>query len=114
MAAFRATMEELEHADLLLHVIDISNPRFEDQIQSVEKILIDLNLQAIPSIRVLNKQDLVDRETVDQLARNLNGISVSANDASTLSPLIEKMQADIEIGGHCNGCSYPKYTACTA
>lgn len=96
MVAFRATLEELENADLLLHVIDISNPRFEDQIESVEKILADLNLQNIPEIRVLNKQDLVDQETIDKLNRILDGIPVSANDVSTLMPLIEKMEAVIE------------------
>ncbi len=96
MVAFRATLEELENADLLLHVIDISNPRFEDQIESVEKILADLNLQNIPEIRVLNKQDLVDQETIDKLNRTIDGILVSANDVSTLMPLIEKMEAVIE------------------
>jgi len=68
MVAFRATLEELESADLLLHVIDISNPRFEDQIKSVEKILLDLDLSRIPSIRVLNKQDLLEEGYVDKLS----------------------------------------------
>ncbi|MDH3828682.1 MAG: GTPase HflX, partial [Desulfobacterales bacterium] len=57
MVAFRATLEELEDADLLLHVIDISNPRYEEQIKSVEKILADLNLQNTATFRVLNKMD---------------------------------------------------------
>ncbi|MBN1931480.1 MAG: GTPase HflX [Desulfobacterales bacterium] len=92
MVAFRATLEELESADLLLHVIDISNPRFEDQIKSVEKILIDLNLYRIPAIRVLNKRDLVPKNTAEKLCRQLNGISISANDESTLMPLIEMME----------------------
>jgi GTP-binding protein HflX len=61
MAAFRATLEELENADLLLHIIDISNPRHPDQIRSVETILTELNL-GIPTIRVLNKMDRVDPE----------------------------------------------------
>ncbi|RZB35333.1 MAG: GTPase [Desulfobacteraceae bacterium Eth-SRB1] len=93
MVAFRATFEELESADILLHIIDISNPRFKEQIRSVEKILDSLNLNNIPLIRVLNKQDLVDKETINRQIGSLEGIPVSANDASTLIPLIEKMGA---------------------
>jgi GTPase len=89
--AFRATLEELESADLLLHVIDISNPRFEDQIESVEKILEDLDLENIPVIRILNKEDLVDKSLVVQLEKSLNGIGVAARDTSSLLPLVEKM-----------------------
>jgi GTPase len=89
--AFRATLEELESADLLLHIIDISNPRFEDQIESVEKILDDLDLKNIPIIRILNKEDLVDTSLVSQLERTFDGIGVSALDTSSLLPLLEKM-----------------------
>jgi len=95
MVAFRATLEELESADLLLHVIDIGNPRFEDQIESVERILADLEIQNIPVIRVLNKQDQVEKETVENRVRFFKGIAVSANAESTLIPLIEKMQSMI-------------------
>jgi GTP-binding protein HflX len=95
IVAFRATLEELESADLLLHVIDISNPHFKDQIESVEKILVDLNLHNISLIRVLNKKDLVDQATVDELTRALGGTAISANVESTLLPLIEKMETFI-------------------
>ncbi len=95
MVAFRATFEELDNADLLLHVIDISNSRFKDQIESVEKILADLNLHNIPLIRVLNKKDLVDQTIVDALTGTLGGTAISANVESTLMPLIEKMEASI-------------------
>jgi len=93
MVAFRATLEELENADLLLHVIDISNPRFKDQIESVERILADLNLHNISLIRVLNKKDLVDQTIVDTLTGTLGGTAISANVEFTLIPLIEKMEA---------------------
>jgi len=96
MVAFRATLEELENADILLHVIDISNPRFKDQIKSVEKILTDLNLDKIPVVYVLNKQDLVDKETIQTLKKEYDGIPISANKKSTLLPLIEKMVAMIQ------------------
>lgn len=93
MVAFRATFEELESADLLLHIIDISNPRFKDHIESVEKILCDLNLNNIPLIRVLNKQDLVDRKIINRQIGQLDGIAISANNRSTLTHLLEKMHA---------------------
>jgi GTP-binding protein HflX len=95
MVAFRATLEELENADLMLHVIDISNPRFKDQIEAVERILADLNLHNIPLIRVLNKKDLVDQTIVNTLTGTIGGTAISANVESTLPPLIEKIEASI-------------------
>jgi len=95
MVAFRATLEELDSANLLLHVIDISNPRFEDQVKSVDRILADLNLNNISLIRVLNKKDLVDEETVNRLSRTLGGTAISAKVGSTLMPLIKKMETSI-------------------
>lgn len=107
IAAFRATLEELESADILLHVIDISNPRFEEQIESVEKILTDLNLHNIPTIRVLNKQDLIQKETIIKLSKSLNGTAVSALASSSLAPLIEKMESGIQ---HIMKDRLPRYT----
>ncbi|MDJ0819342.1 MAG: GTPase HflX [Desulfobacterales bacterium] len=92
MVAFRATLEELENADLLLHVIDISNPRYEAQIQSVERILADLKLEKTRVVRVLNKADRVDPQTGMRLSRQLKGISLSARSKATLMPLIEEME----------------------
>ena len=96
MAAFKATLEELENADLLLHVIDISNPRHPDQIRSVETILAELDLHRIPVIRVLNKIDRVDSQQCQELTRRLDGIAISALDRLTLKPLTETMQATVE------------------
>lgn len=95
--AFRATLEELETADLLLHVIDISNPRCEDQIQAVEVILESLELNQIPCLRVLNKQDALAREEVERCLNLYGGIAVSAIDKATLPPLIEAMAGAIEL-----------------
>jgi GTP-binding protein HflX len=91
MVAFRATLEELEDADLLLHIIDISNPRYEEQIKSVEKILADLNLQNTATIRVLNKMDRVSPQTSTRLSQKLKGIAISARSKVTLLPLINEM-----------------------
>ena len=96
LVAFRATLEELDDADLLLHIIDISNPRHEEQIKSVEKILTDLNLQHTPAIRVLNKTDRVSPQTSDRLSRKLKGIAISARSKGTLMPLIVEMEKIVE------------------
>ncbi|MDY6824677.1 MAG: GTPase HflX [Thermodesulfobacteriota bacterium] len=100
MVAFRATLEELESADLFVHVIDISNPRYEDHIKAVERILRDLKLDQTPMIYALNKQDRVAPETAANIGRSTGGIPVSANDAGTLMPLIEAME---ENTAHVNG-----------
>ena len=96
MVAFRATLEELENADLLLHVIDASNPRFEDQILSVEKIIGELHIEGKPILKVFNKIDRVDPEVAANLSRRHDGVSVSAVTPATLLPLIERVQSMVE------------------
>jgi GTPase len=91
IVAFRATLEELESADLLLHIIDISNPRHPEQIRSVESILSDLNLKNIPQIRGLNKIDRVPPDFVEQCIERWNGIPFCAREQRTLLPLIREM-----------------------
>ncbi len=56
--AFKATLEELEYADLLLHVIDISNPRWQEQAQIVDSLIAELGAEKTPCLRVYNKSDL--------------------------------------------------------
>ncbi len=96
LVAFRATLEELENADLLLHVIDVSNPHYLAQIDSVEQIISDLNLEHAALIRVLNKTDLLDPALTEKLSRTLDGTAISAKEKSTLLPLIHRMEALIE------------------
>lgn len=92
ITAFRATLEELEDADLLIHVIDISNARFPHQIESVERILENLHLDSIPVLTVLNKQDLLDPLAVKRLTRRWRGVPISANDEHTLAPLLDRIE----------------------
>lgn len=63
MEAFRATLEELNEADILLHVIDASHEEMEQQLESVETILEELKLADVPRILLLNKWDNVDKDT---------------------------------------------------
>lgn len=95
-AAFRATLEELELADLLLHVIDVSDPACQARAAAVDAIIEDLELQDIPLLRVLNKQDRLDAETLAQRVRTLGGVPVCARDVGSLAPLLERMQAILE------------------
>lgn len=96
VAAFRATLEEIGDSELLVHVVDASNPRAIQQIESVNKILLDLELNEIPQIVVLNKADLLDAPSLEALERqisldaNAEIVAVSAIQQKTLKPLIEK------------------------
>jgi GTP-binding protein HflX len=88
IAAFKATLEELEDADVLLHVVDVSNPRFEQQIESVEHILGDLNLGDKKRLLVFNKTDMLDKNEVENLVVRFGAIPVSALHNSTFGPLL--------------------------
>jgi GTPase len=88
MAAFKATLEELEDADLLLHVIDASNPRFEQQIASVEKILTDLNLLTKQRLYVFNKIDRISRDEEKNLLLRYDAVAISALDQKTFPRLL--------------------------
>lgn len=91
MDAFRATLEELKEADLLLHVIDISHPRYEEQMSAVEKILEELELKQIALLRVFNKMDKTDPERAQNICRAYEGVCLSALDPKTFSSLLEKI-----------------------
>ncbi len=92
VAAFRATLAELEDADLLIHVVDVSNPGFEEQMDAVHRILSDLKLDGIPRLLVFNKADLADPGAVEALCRRFDAVAVSALRPDTLPPLIDRAQ----------------------
>jgi GTP-binding protein HflX len=96
MEAFSATMEELQDADVLLHVIDISNPQFEEQMAAVDRTLAGLELSAKPTLIVFNKKDLVDLEFAERQVRKHKGIAVSALNPRTLDSLILALQGYVE------------------
>jgi GTP-binding protein HflX len=95
MTAFRSTLEELEDADLLLHIIDASNPRFEQHIESVEKILQELNLYEKPRLLVFNKIDRINDEEVRNLVIRYDAVAISALDSSTFGPLLNSIEEQI-------------------
>ena len=101
VAAFRATLEEISDSDLLVHVVDASNPRAVHQIESVDKILTELNYNSIPQIIALNKADLVSPEDLGTLCRQIGldkgteCVAISANARETLGPFVELIAARI-------------------
>jgi GTP-binding protein HflX len=96
LEAFKATLEELKDADLLLHVIDLSNPRFEEQMQAVDNILASLELSRKPVLKVFNKIDLVDPEVASWQSRRHHGVAISANEPGTLTPLLHRLEETID------------------
>jgi GTP-binding protein HflX len=93
MEAFAATLEELHDAELLLHVVDATSPRLEEQVKTVEQILVNLDLKHIPTFLVLNKADLLTSEEADALAKKMGGIAISAINPPSLSGLTERIEA---------------------
>ena len=95
-AAFRATLDELNEADVLLHVIDVSNPNFESHIGAVEKILEELEIAGKPVVRIFNKEDLFpDKDLLAALCRRFSATAVSALHPASLVGLIERLEGVI-------------------
>ncbi|WP_139225618.1 GTPase HflX [Paracidovorax konjaci] len=97
--AFQATLQEAVDADLLLHVVDASNPTFPEQMAEVEKVLKEIGADHIDQILVFNKLDLVPidqypnslRETYERDGQQWVRLSVSARNGTGLSGLREQL-----------------------
>ena len=98
MKAFRATLEEMEDADLIIHLVDISSPFFEKRMETVERILAEIGLDEIPRLLVFNKTDLVEGRKVKALLRRYRAIGISARDPKTLGPLLGALEARLWPG----------------
>jgi GTPase len=88
VAAFHATLEELRDADLLLHVVDVADPRLEAKVEAVSRLLDDLGLAGIERLMVLNKADLVPPAEAAAWARRYGGVAVSAARREGLAELV--------------------------
>ncbi|MDF2954215.1 MAG: 50S ribosomal subunit-associated GTPase HflX [Thermodesulfobacterium sp.] len=101
--AFKATLEELYSADILLHVVDISHSDFENQIETVEKILEEMELFHLPKILVFNKIDLLEKrenfspQWLKNLISKYDAIPISAKKGSNLDMLIEAIEKNLSI-----------------
>jgi GTP-binding protein HflX len=88
VAAFRATLEELEEASLILHVIDVSSPHSTEQEDEVDKVLKELGLEDRPRLRVMNKIDRLSENEREAIRAANGGVLVSALDGTGLDHLI--------------------------
>ena len=79
LGAFRSTLEELKDADLLVHLVDLSAPDFEEAKRAVEKILAKLEIDYIPTLTVLNKTDMVTAQISKNASKRYEALSISAS-----------------------------------
>ena len=92
--AFKATLEELSYADVLLHVIDISNPEWEEQARVVDELIRQLGAESTPCIRVFNKCDAY----IGILPHGEDVICISAKTGEGAVELVEKLSAMLDRG----------------
>ncbi|MBE0583848.1 MAG: GTPase HflX [Desulfofustis sp.] len=92
LQAFKATLEELAEADLLVHVIDFSNPAYRRQMAVVQKLLQELELGHLPCLQVFNKIDRVEMTEDKRTVIAAEGVAVSALDTATLTPFLTEAQ----------------------
>lgn len=95
--AFKATLEELSFADLLLHVIDGSNPEWRQQAEVVDALIRELGAEQTPRIEVFNK---ADRYTGDILPHGEDIVTVSARTGAGLDQLIARIGKRLDAGAH--------------
>ena len=93
--AFKATLEELEYADLLLHVIDVSNPQWQQQAAIVESLIRELKADQIPCLRVYNKCDLAFS---GQRPAGEDSVSISARTGEGLDRLLALIDKRLDKG----------------
>ena len=93
MAAFRTTLEELDEADVLLHVVDASSPEVEQHIDTVRSVLKELHVSDKPTIMVLNKVDQCDGDTAAALCARYGATPLCALQPETLPPLLARLEA---------------------
>ena len=93
VSAFRATLEELRDADLLLHVVDGADPRRRQQMDAVDDVLANLELSGTPRVIVLNKSDRVQNGAGE--ADRLQGVRVSALTGAGLDALVARMKQEL-------------------
>lgn len=99
LGAFRPTLDELNDATVLLHVVDASHPRVEEHIRAVTTILDGLGVGRIPILSVFNKIDQADPDVVRGLLARYGGVAISARDPATLAPLLGEVDRALAAPG---------------
>ncbi len=93
--AFKATLEELEYADLLLHVVDASNPEWQEQAQVVERLITELGAWETPRLDVFNKCDMLEG---DILPHGEDTVAISARTGAGVDRLLDKLKERLDKG----------------
>ena len=96
--AFKATLEELEYADLLLHVIDVSNPEWQQQAQVVENLILELGAGELPRIDVFNKADCLPVGEIMPHGEDI--CAISARTGEGVDRLLEMIDQRLDKGTH--------------
>jgi GTPase len=96
-AAFRATFEEAKDADLLLQVVDASDPSVEMHIETTRKLLGQLELAEHPRLIVFNKSDRLGTDEATHMAIAHDGVAISALDRTSFGPLVERIERMLPI-----------------
>ncbi|OWZ84870.1 GTPase HflX [Natranaerobius trueperi] len=96
VAAFRATLEEVEEADLILHVIDASSNHMDEEIEAVEEVLKTLEIEKTPTIKVYNKIDQVNDPDPNLYSNYPYEIPISALNKQNFSELLKAIQTQLE------------------
>jgi GTP-binding protein HflX len=91
VAAFKATLEELAEADVLVHVVDASHPGLDDQMQAVESLLSELELTGRPTVVALNKVDRLDAGAARALLARFEGVAISARTGEGMEALLTRI-----------------------
>ncbi|HET7340829.1 MAG TPA: GTPase HflX [Methylomirabilota bacterium] len=101
VAAFRATLEELKDADVLVHVVDASHPALEEHAEAVERILGELDVADRPTVFALNKVDRLDRAgmSLEAVVARRGGVAISAASGEGLPDLLKAIDAALPASG---------------
>lgn len=100
LRAFKATLEELDDADVLLHVVDASDANAGLHMEVVDGVLDDLGLQHVPRMIVLNKADAASEDQLSALSREHGGTAVSALEKDGLTDLMRALEDTLVRTGH--------------
>jgi len=101
LAAFRSTLEEIAGSRLLIHLVDAANPRWQQQVASVDRILTELEFDRIPRLLVFNKTDELEDANLKAMLRQISieqgseALAISALDIRTLAPLLQRIGATL-------------------
>jgi GTPase len=109
LRAFAATLEELKDATILLHLVDISSPDFEERIETVKGMIAKLGLSEKPQLLVFNKIDRVDKRFTHTMEDRYSAISISCTSEEGIEKLIQTLEMMIEGPSNLRSGEYRGY-----